>query len=152
MHCLPNEYRQLNVLHDRRNERIASVSDCIRLHLDGILKKLIDQDGTTRCNIHSRVDKGRQHVIVIDDFHPPAAQHIRGSDHERVADLMGHGKRLLKGRRGAALRLRNPESLITFLKRFRSSARSMLSGDVPRIFTPASSSSCARLRGVCPPN
>ena len=37
-------------------------------------------------------------------------------------------------------------------KRSRSSARSMISGEVPRMFTPAASSWLARLSGVWPPN
>jgi hypothetical protein len=37
-------------------------------------------------------------------------------------------------------------------KRSRSSARSIASGVVPRIGTPASSSACDSFSGVCPPN
>ncbi len=37
-------------------------------------------------------------------------------------------------------------------KRFRSSARSMLSGDVPKILTPAFCKGKASFKGVCPPN
>src|SRR2546425_1261195 len=47
---------------------------------------------------------------------------------------------------------RSPSSVMSSLKRWRSSARSMASGEVPRIGTPASRRGTARLSGVWPPN
>ena len=40
----------------------------------------------------------------------------------------------------------------TFAKAPRSSAKSIASGDVPRIFTPDSNNPLARPSGVCPPS
>src|SRR3954464_2552290 len=45
-----------------------------------------------------------------------------------------------------------PRSHNSFENRSRSSARSIESGDVPRIFTPAACSGSARFSGVCPPS
>ncbi len=45
-----------------------------------------------------------------------------------------------------------PSSESKALKRFRSSARSIASGLVPRIVTPARWSGSASFKGVCPPN
>ena len=44
-----------------------------------------------------------------------------------------------------------PSSHSSFAKRSRSSARSIESGDVPIILTPASCSGSASFSGVCPP-
>jgi len=46
----------------------------------------------------------------------------------------------------------SPSSTMSALKRWRSSARSIASGEVPRIGTPASRSGTASFSGVCPPN
>src|SRR5439155_1753777 len=47
---------------------------------------------------------------------------------------------------------RSPRSVMSSWKRWRSSARSMASGEVPRIGTPASRRGTASLSGVWPPN
>jgi hypothetical protein len=94
-----------------------------------------------------------QLLLGIDDFHGPAAQHIAGAHQHRIADARGDRPRLVAAARDAVGIGCLSFSLSTSAaKRSRSSARSMASGEVPRIGMPASSSACASLSGVCPPN
>ena len=77
-----------------------------------------------------------QHLLVVDDLHRPAAQHERRPHHQRVADLRATARassRLLAmPDSGCGM----PSRRMAWRKRSRSSARSIMSGEVPRIFTP----------------
>ena len=88
----------------------------------------------------------------MDDLHRPAAQHVAGPHHQRIADLGGQpdgGFGVRAVRLGGCLR---PRSLSSFWKRSRSSAASIMSGEVPMIGTPFLPERARRLSGVCPPN
>ena len=90
---------------------------------------------------------------VVDDFHAAAAEHVGRADDDRIADLVGDGAGFARRLGDAAVRAACSFSFsISALKRSRSSARSMASGEVPRIGTPASSSALASFSGVWPPN
>ena len=152
----------LDVLHDAGDEDVLAVGKAIDIDFGGVGQIAVDQHrAACRHDEFGRpVEIGGQarHVAVelrgvVDDLHGAAAQHIGRPDHDRIADLVGDGARLLRrwwrcrSSAGAASSLSS-----SFWKRSRSSARSMASGEVPRIGTPASSSGSASFSGVWPPN
>ena len=100
---------QLDVLHDRRHEDVGSVGDGVRFGLNGVFEELVDQDGPLRRDLHRPRHVVAEHLLVVDDFHRPAAQDIGGPDHQRIADPLGDLVRLFETAGHAGLRLRNPE-------------------------------------------
>ena len=93
-----------------------------------------------------------EHLLVVDDLHAPAAQDVGRPDHERIADPLGDRQGLVEVAGHADSGMGMPSFSIILRKRSRSSARSIVSGEVPRILTPASASSPAMFSGVWPPN
>ena len=90
---------------------------------------------------------------VVHDLHRAAAEHVGRPDHERIADARRRWRAPASG--CVAMPFSGCRSLSlssSCLKRSRSSARSIASGEVPRIGTPAFSSASASLSGVWPPN
>jgi len=78
------------VLHDGRDKRVLAVGQGVSLGLDGIIQKPINQDGPLGRDLHRRVDIMPEHFLIVHDFHAAPAQHERGPDHDRVADLFGN--------------------------------------------------------------
>jgi hypothetical protein len=86
---------------------------------------------------------------VVGDHHGAAAEHVAGPHQHRIADALADGQRLLPRWwpcRRAGCGIFNSSSSLP--KRLRSSARSMDSGEVPMMGTPAARSRCARLSGA----
>ena len=89
----------------------------------------------------------------MDDLHRPAAEHVGRADHDRIADPRARSPRPPPARwrcRSAAGAARAGAAAAG--SACRSSARSIASGEVPRIGISARSSAFARLSGVWPPN
>ena len=100
---------KLDVLHDCGNERLDAVADCVRLGLYRVVEKLVDKDGTFRRNVNSGVDVALEHLFMVNDFHCPSAQNIRGTDHERIPDAVRDGNGLFDRAGHARLGLRDAE-------------------------------------------
>ena len=54
--------------------------------------------------------RGDEALVVVDDLHGAAAEHVRRAHQHREAELRGDGLRLLGGGDGAAGRLRDAEA------------------------------------------
>ena len=90
---------------------------------------------------------------VVDDRHAAPAEHVRRTDDDRESRSLAAASRA--SLREVAVPLAGcgmPRSHSSCANRWRSSARSIESGDVPRILTPAACSGSASFSGVCPPN
>ena len=119
-----------------------SVAERVDVDLDRVLEEAVDQRGALAPTGRLRGPGSRarassaigavERVVVVDDLHGPAAEHVRRPDQDRVADACRDGAGLVGvaadpagglgdaelGRRGA-------------LNRSRSSARSIDAGLVP---------------------
>ena len=90
--------------------------------------------GRSGRDVHGRGHVVAEHLLVVDDLHAAAAQHVGGPHHERVADPLGDRR----GPRRACWPCRTRAwgcraRSIIWRNRSRSSARSIVSGEVPRI-------------------
>ena len=56
---------------------------------------LVDQHRAVAGDLHGVADVAVELLVVADDLHGPAAQHVGGADHHRVADLVGAGEGLV---------------------------------------------------------
>ncbi len=79
----------LDVLHDRADQDICAVRDCITVDLDCVFEKVIDQD-----RMIGRYPNSFPHVPVkvigiVHNLHCPPAKNIRGAHEHRIADLVG---------------------------------------------------------------
>ena len=100
-----------------------------------------------------RACSARSAVAVVDDLHGAAAQHVGRADDHRIADLLGDRRSPASCEVAVPLSGWRSSSLWSSCwKRSRSSARSIASGEVPRIGMPAASSGLASFSGVWPPN
>ena len=144
----------LDVLHDAADDhRARRVGHAVDVELEGVLEEAIDQHRTVMGDIH-----GAGHVAV-----ERAGSRRRWPCRVRRARTTAgrrpdsRSARRLRALLRATPPCRSPAAVIprshsSCEKRCRSSARSMESGDVPRMETPASSSDSASFSGVCPPN
>ena len=124
-----------------------------RVDLAGLVVRVFLLDVLRHQAGHGVEQVGLQHALVMDDLHGAAAEHIGRAHDQREAELAGDEARLLDRIGDAVLRLRRGRaSCSSFWKRSRSSARSIMSGEVPRIGMPAFSSASASFSGVWPPN
>ncbi len=144
--------RLLDVLHDPGDDGGLAVADRVHVHLDRILEELVDQDRVARGGLERPVHEVPEALGVVDDLHGTAAQDVGGPHQDGIADPRGYPDRLLGVHGRAVLGLAELEASTISWNRLRSSARSIASGEVPMIGTPAFSSPRARFSGVWPPN
>ena len=117
------------------------------------LEELVDQDRLLGRRVH-----GLGHVAVERRRRrrrspwPGRPARTTGAPAPGSRSLAATSRASSRRGRHAVRRLRDAELPQQLAKRSRSSARSMASGDVPRICTPASCSASARFSGVWPPN
>ena len=143
----------LDVLHDAADQHVLAVADRIDVHLDGDVEEPVEQHRAVVGHLHRVVHVGAQVVLVVDDFHGAAAEHVGRPHHQRKADLARQRDGLLLGARGArSAAACSPSFFTSCWKRSRSSAMSIESGEVPMIGAPAASSARASFSGVWPPN
>ena len=115
----------LDVLHDAGDVGVLAVGEAIDIDLDGVGEIAVDQQRPPVGNRKLRrpVEIGGQpHQIAVDlgrvvhDLHGAAAEHIGRPDHDRIADRLGDGARLLGAGGDAALRLPQLEPIEQLLE------------------------------------
>ena len=128
----------LDVLHDAADDAPGAVGDRVHVGLEGVLEEAVDQHRVLRRHPRRPREVAPERGVVVDDLHRPAAEHVGRPDQHRIAHAGGHRDRLLHRERHAARRLRHAQ-LAGDAPRTgpRSSARSIASGEVPRIGTPS---------------
>ena len=100
---------QLDVLHDRRHICVGSVADGVRLALQCVVQEAVDEDRAVRGDAHRRVHVARHGIVVVDDFHAAAAEHVGRTDHDRITDAVRDLLRLFDGGGHAGFRHRDTE-------------------------------------------
>ena len=88
-----------DMLHDAGDKDLGAVANGVHVDLGRTAQVLVDQHRAVAGHLHSMSDVAGQLLVVAHDLHGPAAQHVRRTDHHRVADLMGRRLGLL-GRAG----------------------------------------------------
>ena len=143
----------LDMLQDPRDRDVLAVADRIDIDLDRVAQIAVDQHRRGARHLDRGGDVMVELLGPVDHFHRPPAKHVARAQQHRIADPARDHDRLVAAPRKAVLGLACSFNLSTSLaKRSRSSARSMLSGLVPRIVYPAAWISSASLSGVCPPS
>src|SRR5947208_13190644 len=161
------------MLHDADDEGVAAVAQAVYVDLDGVGQITVEQQRVlaehgidlpglvvriARLDIGGdQLRQGAEQVVAelvffADDLHGAAAEHVGRTYYQRQPEIGGHQPRLLHGIGNSVFGCFRCSLSSTRLKRSRSSARSMASGEVPRIGTSASSSARASFNGVWPPN
>ena len=92
----------LDVLHDAGNESVLAVAKAIDVDLDGAAEVAVDEQRAVRRHRQLRRlieyggkvrDVAIEIAEVAQDLHGATAQHVGRTDHQRVAELVGHGAR-----------------------------------------------------------
>ena len=99
----------LDVLHHAADRHVLAVAHGVHVDLDRVLEELVDEDGMVGRDLHRLGHVPHEVLVVVDDLHGPAAQHVRGADEHRVADGAGDGLRLGERADGGAGRLAQAE-------------------------------------------
>ncbi len=141
-----------DVLHDAGDDDVCAVAERVDVDLGGVFKKVVDEDGAVL-----RILDGGGHVladfcVVVGDDHGAAAEDVAGAHEDGVADAVGACRASSRLVAMAPSGCGMPRSTMSLPKRLRSSARSIDSGEVPMMGTPAAFSGRARFSGVWPPN
>jgi hypothetical protein len=102
----------LHVLHDAADDGLAGVvADGVDVDLGGVLEEAVDEDrprGGQAALLAQAAEAGQlghgpaQAVLVVDDLHGAAAEHVAGAEQRRVPDALDDGERLADGRGRAA--------------------------------------------------
>ena len=142
----------LDMLHHAADDDPLAVGNRVDVDFDRAVEITVDQQRTFFGGLQRLFEIAPQIALVGDNFHRASAQHVGRADQHRIADLGRARDRRLGVARENSARLAQASFSTSWLKRSRSSARSIASGGVPRIGTPARASGTASLSGVCPPN
>ena len=97
-----------DVLHHSTDVDLGSVAQCVDVDLDGVLEKPVDQNRMVGRELSGAGDVAVQGLFVIDDLHPPAAEHVTRPHQDRIADRCGDLPGLLETGRGTELGRRQP--------------------------------------------
>ena len=97
--------RLLDVLHHAAHQGHLPVPDRVDVDLDRVLEELVNQDRVIRRRLDRLGHVLHQRSLVVADLHRPPAQHVAGSDQDRVPDPLGHGASLLDVGRNPVFRL-----------------------------------------------
>ena len=143
----------LDVLQDAADHRAVAVGDQVEIELDGVLEEAVEQHRVPLGDL-----RGVRHVAA-------RASPRRGRPPSRGRRARSSAAPAPGSRDGAPRRAprracvavpcsgwRIPSSASSAPKRLRSSARSIASGEVPQIGTPAAARPRASLSGVWPPS
>ena len=79
--------RELDMLHDRRNEDVIAVGKRIGLALHRVAEEAVEVERTVGRDANRLVDVFTEHDLVEDDLHAAAAENERRTDDERIAEL-----------------------------------------------------------------
>ncbi len=108
----------LNVLHDAADQYTLTITDGIHIDFYSIVKEAIQQDRRIVRNRHRRLEITLQVYFVVDDFHRTSAQHVRGTDHQRITNPGSFFYRLLQGGNGGVGRLLQVQAVNGLLEAF----------------------------------
>ncbi len=108
----------LDVLHDAADDDEGPVAERVHVHLDGVVEEAVQQHRRFIGDLHGFAHVAAQILLVMDDFHGPAAQHVGRAHHQRIADLARQSHRFLGFAGGAVGRLQQPEVVDHLLKAF----------------------------------
>ena len=97
--------RLLDVLHDAADQNVLAVANRIDVDLDRHIQEAIQQHRAVIGHLHGVSHVGAQIVLVEDDLHGTAAEHIRRAYDEREAHFARQAHRLVLGARGRVRRL-----------------------------------------------
>ena len=132
---------------------VADVGDAIHVHLGGVFEEFVHEH-----RAFGRGFDGEAHVVLqlgvgIDNLHRAPAEHEAGAHQDRIAERLGDRERFGFVGGEAVRRLRDVRACRSIAaKSLRSSAISMLCGEVPMMLTPFFCRPSARFSGVWPPN
>src|SRR3546814_5293655 len=74
----------LDVLHDAADHDILAVSKCIDVDLDGVVEEAVEQYRRVIRDLHGLAHVALEIVVIVDDFHCPAAQHVARPHDQRI--------------------------------------------------------------------
>jgi len=66
----------LDVFHHAADEHVVLVGDGVDVQFDGVGEELVHEDGLVRTDADGLLDVGLQVVVVVDDVHRAAAEHV----------------------------------------------------------------------------
>ena len=87
--------RLLDMLHDGTDHHLLAVTHGVDIHFDSRVEEVVQQHRRIVGGAHRFGKIAQQLALLIDNLHGPPAQHIRGSDDERVFQPLGRGEGLL---------------------------------------------------------
>ena len=87
----------LDVLHDAADEDVLAVGERVDVDLDGVGEVAVDQHRRLAGDDHApAADVAVElRLVLVDDLHGAAAEHVGRADHHREADALGDRARLL---------------------------------------------------------
>ena len=98
----------LDVLHDADDAHVFAVADGIGFAFDGPVEVMVEQDLVLRHVAEDVHDVALEFLLVDDDFHPLAAQHVGRADEQGKAEFPAELDSFFGVLDDAKLRVRDP--------------------------------------------
>ena len=101
----------LDMLRDAGHEHVGAVAQGVDIDLGRVAEITVDQHRALARHHHGLRHIALERLVVADDLHGAAAEHIGGPDHHRIADLADDAARLGSGFGDAVARLAQREAV-----------------------------------------
>ncbi len=108
--------RLFDVLHHAADEHGFAIRNAIHVAFDRVVQEAVEQHRRVVRHLHGLAHVALEVARLVDDFHRAAAQHVRRTHHQRIADFVGELERFVFGARGAVRRLTQAEVLQQLLE------------------------------------
>src|ERR1700732_3804705 len=138
----------LDVLHDAPDHHILAVRECVHVNFNRVFQKFVDEDRPVLRILNGLLHVLLNRVFFVGDDHGPPSDYIRRTNQHRESNLFAASTASSTEATMAPGACGISSSSSSLPKRLRSSARSIDSGVVPMILTPAALSGKERFSGV----
>ena len=106
----------LDVLHDAANQHPLAVADRVHVHFDRVVQEAVQQHRRVVGDRDGGLEVALEVDLVVDDLHCAAAQHIRRTHHQRIAEAGRFLDRLLQRSDGGVSRLLQVQAIDRLLE------------------------------------
>ncbi len=108
--------RLLDVLHDAAYQHLSAVAQGIDIDLGGVVEEAVEQHRRSEGDLDRIAHVALEILLLMDDFHGAAAQHIGRPHHQRITDLGREADRVRFGARRTVRRLLQAQVVQQFLE------------------------------------
>ncbi len=98
-----------DVFHDAANDDFIAIGQGIDVALDGIVEETVEQHRRIMRHLDGFAHVAFKVLLLMDDFHGPATEHVGRTNHQRITDFLRQTQRIFFSPRRPVRRLLEAE-------------------------------------------